>query len=104
LWQEELAGTKLPGSGVSCASCHLPRIKKGKRVTIMHNQNFNLRPNTKMLKKVCMSCHGLRFSLSSLADEEIITNNFSSSPTTVHPTFELIEQRILEKKKLNQSQ
>ena len=104
LWQDELAGNAIPGSGVSCASCHLPRIKKGKRVTIMHNQNFNLRPNTKMLKKVCMSCHGLKFSLSSLASDEIIQNNFSSSPTEVHPTFELIEQRILEKKKLNESQ
>lgn len=104
LWQDELAGEAPLGSGVSCASCHLPRIKKGKRVTIMHNQNFNLRPNTKMLKKVCMNCHGLRFSLSSLANEEIIENNFSSGPNEEHPTFKLIEQRIIEKQKLNQSQ
>jgi hypothetical protein len=103
LWQSELDGTLPPGSGVSCASCHLPRIKKGKRVTVNHNQNFNLRPNTKMLRKVCMSCHGLKFSLSSLVDQVLIKNNFSSSPIEIHPTFELLEQRIKQRQEYNQS-
>ncbi len=104
LWQKELAGEVEAGAGVSCASCHLPRIKRGKKVTVNHNQNFNLRPNSKMLRKVCMSCHGLRFSLSSLADQELVNNNFSGSPSEVHPTFKLIEQRILQKQKLLESQ
>jgi len=104
LWQAELNGTGKPGSGVSCASCHLPRIKKGKNVTVVHNQNSNLRPSTKMLRKVCMSCHGLKFSLSALTDQKLIRNNFQGRPEKVHPTFKLIEQRMIEKKRLIDAQ
>ena len=97
LWQQEQAGDVEIGSGVSCASCHLPRIKKGKRVEVAHNQNQTLRPNTKMLRTVCMNCHGLEFSLASLADQNLIKNNFQGKPDKGHQSIELVKQRLQQK-------
>ncbi|MCO7222798.1 ammonia-forming cytochrome c nitrite reductase subunit c552 [Pleionea sp. CnH1-48] len=94
LWLNEVAGDGAPGTGVSCASCHMPRIKKGKKVTVEHNQNRYLEPNTKMLKPVCMKCHGLEFSVAALSDEVLIETNFNSKPDKSHPTFELIKKRL----------
>jgi len=99
LWQNELAGRGDIGSGVNCATCHLPKIKKGKRVTVVHNQNLNLRPNTKMLRSVCMNCHGMEFSLAALADKKLINSNFQGVPQAQHQTIELIKERL----KLRQS-
>ncbi len=76
---------------VSCASCHMPRMpeRKGetKIVRVNHNQNFNLRPNEKMLRSVCMNCHGLGFAINSLADKKLILNNFSGKPTVEIPSI-----------------
>lgn len=47
---------------------------------VQHNQNWNLRPNEKMIRPVCMQCHSLEFSIDALADEELIQNNFSGKP------------------------
>jgi len=94
LWIKELSGDLETGSGVSCASCHLPRIKKGKRVDVIHNQNWNLQPNTKMLKKVCMNCHGLEYSLSALSDKILVDQNFVGTPNGSHPTYQLIRERL----------
>jgi len=101
LWIKEASGDLEAGSGVSCASCHLPRIKKGKRVEVIHNQNWNLQPNTKMLRKVCMNCHGLEYSLSALSDEILVNNNFVGKANETHPTYKLIRERLKIK---NQSQ
>lgn len=69
-------------SGASCATCHLPRIAgEGGGVQVAHNQNDTLRPNEKMVRAVCMNCHGLQFSLDALADEELIARNFEGVPT-----------------------
>jgi hypothetical protein len=94
LWQKELSNELSKGSGVTCASCHLPRIKKGKKVTVDHNQSAYVRPSNKMLRKVCMNCHGLEFSLSALIDQNLIKNNFNGSPSTSLKTIELLEQRL----------
>ncbi len=94
LWEKEVQGKLPSGSGVSCASCHLPRDKKGSRVVVEHNQNLNLHPNSKMLRKVCMNCHGLDFSLSSLSDYQLIDNNFQGQPVGNHKTIELIKDRV----------
>lgn len=84
LWQQELAGTLPPGSGVSCASCHMPRQRmptdEGSRMVVQHNQNDTLRPNSKMLRPVCQSCHGLGFAIDALADRELIGSNFKGKP------------------------
>lgn len=87
LWQQELAGEGVPGSGISCATCHLPRetqrLQGEPRIAVQHNQNLNLRPNEKMVRGVCMSCHGYEFSINALADAALIKNNFSSAPGVV---------------------
>ena len=85
LWQKELEGSGAPNSGVSCASCHLPRIEMESRgedlMRVQHNQNANLRPNEKMIREVCMACHSLRFSIDALADEALVKNNFNGKPS-----------------------
>lgn len=77
LWQLELAGEAESGTGVSCATCHMPRVEDDEgAVHVQHNQNDNLRPNDKMLRTVCGSCHGLQFSMNALADVDLIQRNF----------------------------
>ena len=70
---------------MSCATCHLPRVEfttpeDETRVLVQHNQNDNLRPNEKMVRSVCMNCHGLQFSLDALADGKLIGRNFKGMP------------------------
>lgn len=101
LWNEELKGQQAKGTGISCATCHLPRevIEKGgiKRTFVQHNQNLNLRPNQKMIRNVCMNCHGLGFSLDSLADAELVRNNFSEKPSVHIESLEMVEKRLKNK-------
>ena len=81
LFNSETEGDGETGSGVSCATCHLPRIVgHGEEVTVQHNQNNNLRPNEKMARDVCMNCHGLQYSLNSLIDKDQIANCFTTPP------------------------
>lgn len=85
LWVKELEGELAQGQGVSCATCHMPRVteRHGALLTTLveHNQNATLRPNEKMIRSTCMSCHGLAFSIDSLADAGLIENNFRGSPS-----------------------
>lgn len=71
-------------AAVTCATCHLPRLAHKQdgesRVLVQHNQNFNLQPSEKMIRSVCMSCHGLRFVIDALADPALIANNFRDKP------------------------
>ena len=84
LWESEMSGQGKPGSGVSCASCHLPREARraaaGELMVVQHNQNDNLRPNEKMIRQVCLTCHSLALSIDSLADPDLIRRNFSGRP------------------------
>ncbi len=80
LWSAELAGDGPAGSGVTCATCHMPQTEKGGKVLTNHNQNDTLRPNEKMIRATCMSCHGLGFAIDALADPALIANNFSGQP------------------------
>ena len=98
LWQKEVAGNAEEGTGVSCASCHMPRTKKGKLVYVDHNQSQTLEPNSKMLRPVCLNCHGLEFSIAALTDRALIEANFQYAPVNEHPSFKLVRQRIEEKK------
>ena len=79
-----LEGSLAAASQVTCATCHLPRVKEKKAgtevVRIEHNQNLNLRPNEKMIRSVCLDCHSLEFSIDALADQELIKNNFNGKP------------------------
>lgn len=84
LWRREMKGEVPVGSGVSCATCHMPRTpldtKTGRISFVDHNQNANLRPNEKMLRPVCMDCHGLAFSIDALADPVLVEHNFTGQP------------------------
>jgi predicted CXXCH cytochrome family protein len=97
LWQKELSGEAEAGSGVSCASCHMPRINYDvsewtSRIIVDHNQSANLSPNSKMARSSCQHCHGLGFTLDALADEALINNNFSAAPTAHVRSMELAEK------------
>jgi formate-dependent nitrite reductase cytochrome c552 subunit len=99
LWQAELDGSAPDGSGVSCAGCHLPRIEHRdaqfdiKRTLVQHNQSDTLRPNEKMVRTVCLACHGLQFSLDALADEKLIEKNFAGPPRVRVRSLDLADQR-----------
>ena len=81
LWEQEMAGSVQPGQGVSCATCHLPKEETSRGIVTNHNQNDTLRPNEKMIRPVCMECHGLAFAIDALADPALIANNFTGKPT-----------------------
>jgi len=84
-WMTEVAHQAPTGSGVSCATCHMPTVKRGGQWVVNHNQNANLTPNDKMLKDTCTQCHGAEFAMSALADEVLIEKNFSGKPEKRHP-------------------
>ena len=96
LWRAEVDGSAPAGSGVSCATCHFPRVKSEPlpgRIRVAHNQNDTLRPNDKMIRSSCMSCHGLGFAIDALADAELVQRNFSGRPArevaSIHYAAEL---------------
>jgi hypothetical protein len=98
LWIREVAGQAAPGTGVSCATCHLPRLPAIEApathdVRVQHNQNSNLRPNEKMVRTVCLDCHGLGFSLDSLADPRLIATNFTGRPLRQIASIEMARRR-----------
>jgi predicted CXXCH cytochrome family protein len=104
LWQKELSGEAPQGSGVSCASCHMPRVNYDvsdwlSRIMVDHNQNATLSPNSKMIRPACLHCHGLGFAIDALADTALIESNFRGQPSVHVESMELAErdhQRALE--------
>ncbi|MGH1471655.1 MAG: cytochrome c3 family protein [Cellvibrionaceae bacterium] len=100
LWEKENTGDLPSGSGVSCATCHLPRethVEDGKEIVrVQHNQNFNLKPNEKMIRSVCMNCHGLAFSIDALADPVLINNNFNGLPAQHIRSIDMAFDRLKE--------
>ncbi|MFK7978277.1 MAG: hypothetical protein AB8C02_19235 [Halioglobus sp.] len=109
LWQRELSGELQPGEGVTCASCHMPRIEKdyywGTFVhnQVQHNQSATLQPNEKMLRPVCMECHGLEFAMDALADTDLINRNFAGKPAVHVQSMDLVRARLAPKPDANAS-
>jgi len=103
LWRAEQAGHGAAGSGVSCATCHLPRELHRdvdlKGIRVQHNQNANLRPNEKMIRGVCMHCHGLGFSIDALADPALIQRNFTGRPAAHVESLDLAATRLKQPRK-----
>ncbi|HEU5057951.1 MAG TPA: cytochrome c3 family protein [Kofleriaceae bacterium] len=101
-WRAEQGGAFWPGSGVSCATCHLPRVRRvdggEPRVTVDHDQNAALRPVETMVRAVCASCHGVDFSLASLADPALVGRNFRSAPAAPSAAMELVRRRGSDRK------
>ncbi|MCC9655503.1 cytochrome c3 family protein [Rhodopirellula halodulae] len=99
-WQSEMRGEADAGSGVSCATCHMPRLEDSDgEVWVQHNQNDNLRPNEKMLRDVCMNCHGPGFSIDALADEQLIQKCFDAPPTIHIDSVDLAKARFDEQQR-----
>ena len=103
LWLAESSGAAAKGSGVSCATCHMPRAwmedESGYEefLAANHNQNANLRPNEKMIRSVCMNCHGLGFSIDALADKELIKRNFDGRPSAHIESIDWVMKRVKER-------
>ena len=92
LWRREIAGDAEAGTGVSCATCHLPRVSDGDSVWVNHNQNANLQPNESMARQVCQSCHGLEFSLSVLAESELMATCYDRAPTVLNESVKMAHE------------
>ncbi len=100
LWLRELNANADPGTGVSCATCHMPRLEHRASaelgyIVVEHNQNAHLRPNEKMIRPVCMSCHGLGFSIDALADKTLIESNFKGRPARHIESLDMAEHEFL---------
>jgi len=96
-WDKEISGSAPVGSGVSCASCHMPRInfdvsEWSSRIMVDHNQNATLAPNEKMIRPACIHCHGLEFTIDSLADKKLIENNFQGEPSIHIESIDLAKE------------
>ena len=101
LWfNEKMSGSKNT-TGVSCATCHMPRSvhksAEGRWIFVQHNQNDNLRPNEKMLRSVCMNCHGLGFAIDALADSNLVKNNFKGRPQQHIKSIDMAKNRVKSK-------
>lgn len=97
-WQESAASLDRPGADlVSCATCHLPREVHGEAVFVNHNNTYTLLPRDRMVKDVCLNCHGLEFSYNSIFDDDLTTANYDREPTLHLETFDLV--RALEKRR-----
>ena len=97
LWQKELNGEAEENTGVACATCHMPAVANKfnpNKVHIEHNQSLYLRPNEKMIRPVCLSCHSLEFSIDALADEALIKNNFNGQPSVHVRSIEMALDRL----------
>ncbi|MBA4743233.1 MAG: cytochrome c3 family protein [Azoarcus sp.] len=98
LWQAELAGEAPAGSGVSCASCHMPRIEHiaedfSRRTLVQHNQNATLYPASKMARAVCLNCHGLGPALDALADPALMRRNFRGQSSVAVDSIRMAVER-----------
>jgi hypothetical protein len=86
-------------SALTCAGCHMPLVPASGTDgawVVQHNQNWNLRPNEKMIRSVCLDCHGLQFTLDALADRDLIRRNFSGRPEIAIPSIDWALKRQME--------
>jgi hypothetical protein len=102
LFKREVAGALPAGSGVSCATCHMPAMSTrsddgSRQIFVTHNQNDNLRPNEKMVRSVCGHCHGLQFTLDALADAALVATNFNRKPAVRVESIEWAKKRAHER-------
>jgi formate-dependent nitrite reductase cytochrome c552 subunit len=69
--------SKHAGAGLTCATCHLPRVEFRdedlgvRRTLVQHNQSDTLSPPEKMIRPVCLDCHGLGFAIDALAGRPV---------------------------------
>ncbi len=101
LFAADLTLPRPSGSSVSCATCHLPRheLKKGdSSITLVnHNNTYTLLPRDRMVKEVCMNCHGVEYSYNSIFDDALVEANFDQPPSLSLETFDMV--RTFEEKR-----
>lgn len=95
MWLKSLRLPRPEKSSVSCATCHLPRQEfqhpDGQLfVGVNHNNTFNLKPRDRMVKDVCMNCHGLEFAYNSIFDDELVEANFDRPPPQELKTIQMM--------------
>ncbi|APR78436.1 NrfA-putative nitrite reduction protein [Minicystis rosea] len=99
-FRREQSGAAAPGTGVSCATCHLPRVARRAHgtdeVSASHDVSAALRPRDKMLRAVCVRCHGLGFAIDALADGDLVQRNFNGRPAVHVESLEMVERRAHE--------
>lgn len=92
------------GASVSCATCHLPRHVTGtgdNKITLVnHNNTYTLLPRDRMVKEVCLNCHGVEYSYNSIFDDDLVDANFNAPPKLQLETFDLV--RAFEKRRMGQ--
>jgi hypothetical protein len=99
LVEQGRAGTIPAEEAVTCATCHMPRTDESYEwgayvhVLVQHNQSDNLQPNDKMIRSVCLECHGLGFSIDALADRALIESNFDGQPSVHVQSIDLALER-----------
>ena len=47
------------------------KVERRGTIFTSHNQNDGLRSNEKMIRPVCLDCHGLGFAIDALADDDL---------------------------------
>ena len=82
---------------VTCATCHLPREVSGDEVLVNHNNTYTLKPRDRMVKEVCMNCHGVEHAYNSIFDDEQVEANFVRPPDLKLQTIQMV--RDLEQKR-----
>ncbi|WP_436715777.1 cytochrome c3 family protein [Roseiconus lacunae] len=97
LWRDEVLQKRVSGTGVSCATCHMPRLTDDGGVWVNHDQSANLRPNEKMAREVCLNCHGLEYALSALADEDLVRNGFDAEPSKRTESVQMARKWFLDR-------
>ena len=97
-WKLEQARDEGEGTGVSCATCHLPRVRVANTahpgVTVEHDQNAWLRPIETMVRPVCQSCHGVAYSLAAMAEPGLAMSNFLRAPATPARAIQMVRDKV----------
>ena len=63
-------------------------------VSVNHNQNANLQPNERMVRTTCLNCHGLEYSLNSLADPHVIDHGVQGRPSVQIQSLDWVRDRL----------
>ncbi|MEO1524259.1 MAG: cytochrome c3 family protein [Planctomycetota bacterium] len=103
LWRLEVSGEGEANTGVSCATCHLPRLGDGEDVWVNHDQNSGLRPNETMALQVCTKCHGLEYSLSALADPALKDSCYGEPPAERNASVQMAYEWFVKQEAKRQS-
>ena len=93
LWLAEGQLPRPSAQSTTCAACHLPRQtleSDETQVVVTHNNTFTLLPRDRMVKEVCMNCHGMEYAYNSIFDDDLVASNFARPPTQNLKTIEMV--------------